>query len=95
MNEDVTANLEAQLHFGIEVKRFLEGNVGRFLVERAEHERLDAIEELKFADAENPKVIRELQNRIYRAESIQYWLAEAIQEAQQAGKVLSEGDTDG
>ncbi|THF55923.1 hypothetical protein [Pseudothauera rhizosphaerae] len=81
-----TERTEQLIRVGLmdEAERFLKTNLGRHLVDRAEAERDAAMAELKEADAENPKYIRELQNRIYRAESFQFWLAELITEGRNA-----------
>lgn len=72
--------LEQSIAFGIEVENFLQSDIGRYLVQRADEEIEDAVEQLKRADPDEPRVIRHLQSRIQVVESIQYWLAEAIQD---------------
>ena len=70
------------IDFGAEVKAFLGTNIGKYLVAKAEGEVADAVEELKTVSPSDPVAIADLQNRVYRAESFQYWLAEAIQTGQ-------------
>jgi hypothetical protein len=69
---------------GVEAEQFLGSNLGRYLIERAESERDDAVGELKEANAEDPKAIRNLQARIWRAESVQFWLADLINDGRNA-----------
>ena len=71
--------MQNEIDFGIEVEAFLQGPIGLYLVTRAEEEIAEALEALKNVDSEDPKLIRALQNQIFRCEAVQYWLAEAIQ----------------
>ena len=79
------------IDFGIEVEAFLRSKVGQYLIQRAEGEIADALEALKEIDPDNAPAIRALQGQIKRAESIQYWMAEAIQEGLNNAKLLIEG----
>ena len=72
------AYLLKQIDFGFEVEAFLKSEVGSYLVRRAEAEIEEAVEALKGCDPEDPKAIRALQYKIAVAESVQYWLGEAI-----------------
>ena len=78
--------------FGMDVSAFLNGPVGRYLVRRAEAEIEAATEQLKKIDPTDTEGVRRLQNEIYRAEAIQYWLAEAIQEGLNAEETLQQFD---
>ena len=78
MNKDVR-ELHKTIDFGFQAEAFLQSDVGRYLIAKAEAEVIEATEALKTVDPTVPDAIRELQNRVYRGESIQYWLAEAIQ----------------
>ncbi|MCK0507915.1 hypothetical protein [Aromatoleum anaerobium] len=69
---------------GMEAEAFLGSNIGRYLVERAETERDDAVGDLKAVSPDDPKAIRDLQNRIWRAESVQFWLADLINDGNNA-----------
>ena len=79
-----TENLETRqtlktIDFGFEVQAFLESNLGRYLIGRAEAKIEESLEELKHADPENASQIRALQHNIHVAEDFQYWLGEAVQ----------------
>lgn len=76
--------LQRTIAFGLDVEAFVKSPIGVYLADRAESEINDAMEQLKVADPENPKAIRDLQARIWRADSFQRWLAEAIQDGWQA-----------
>jgi len=77
-------DLTTAIDFGFEVEAFLQSRLGKHLIQRAETEIDDNVEALKKADPEDAKAIRTLQNAIYRAEAIQYWMAEAIQAGEMA-----------
>lgn len=78
---------------GMEAEAFLGSNIGRYIVERAEAERDDAVEDLKEASPDDPKTIRDLQNRIWRAESVQFWLADLINDGNNAMHELQARET--
>lgn len=64
---------------GFEVQAFLESNIGRYLIGRAEAKIEEAVEGLKHVSPDNAAQIRALQHNIHVAEDFQYWLGEAIQ----------------
>lgn len=72
--------LFARAMLGQEAAAFMRGPVGRHVIRRAEQEIEQAYQALSLADAENPKLIRELQHQIAVARAIPQWLATAIQE---------------
>lgn len=77
--------------FGKEVENFLHTRIGKYLVRRAEEEAEEATERLKHTAAWRTRRIRELQNQIQVAESVQQWLADAVMDGIQA-KNLLEGE---
>lgn len=87
-DDGTVPKLLAQAAFGIEVEAFLGSDIGRYLIARAEAEREQALNALKDVDAEDSRAIRQLQSTVARAESIQYWMAEAIQEGRNAERQL-------
>lgn len=88
---DVSA-IHEMIDFGFEVEAFLQGKIGRYIVARAEAEIAEAVEALKRIDPNDANGVREQQARVYRAESIQFWLAEVIQEGINAQRELIERD---
>lgn len=74
--------------FGKEVENFLNTRIGKYLVQRAEEEAEEATERLKTTAAWRTRRIRELQNEIKVAESIQQWLADAVMDGIQATNLL-------
>lgn len=77
---------------GFQAEAFLQSDIGRYLVHRAEAQIEEAVDVLKGADPEDAKTIRALQNTIAVAESIQYWLADVIQQGENAQQQLHEGE---
>ncbi len=80
--------------FGKEVQTFLGTSVGKYLIKRAEDEAQEATRALKAVFPLRWRRIMELQNRIYRAESVQQWLGEAIMDGVHAEKIIT-GEDDG
>lgn len=72
--------LTATITGGQEAEAFLQSSLGRSLVQCAEAEMATAIEEIKTVDPTDAKAVTLLQNRIWRAESVQRWIAQIIQE---------------
>lgn len=92
-NDDIRQTQDT-IDFGMEVEAFVQSRLGRYLIGRADEEAADALEALKHVDPEDAKAIRELQNRIYRVESINYWLADAVTAGLNAQRECVERDTD-
>lgn len=63
---------------GEQVKRFIEADVGKYLLQRADALAESARTKLSTADPENPKLIREYQNEISIASHFVIWLEQAI-----------------
>jgi hypothetical protein len=87
-SDDTTREYMEQVKFGIEVESFLSGKVGSYLIDRAHREIDEAVEELKRVDATDASLVQHIQNRIWRAESIDKWLAEKVQEGWNAEEHL-------
>lgn len=88
--ESIIRELQVEHAFGNEVKAFLQSNIGRYLISRAEAERAEALEALANADPDNGKTIRTLQTSIRVVDHIQRWLAEAISEGSEAARLLED-----
>lgn len=87
MNQEI---LFAEAAFGRDVQDFMESEIGRLIVGRAEQEAAIAIELLKKASPNDSVEITRLQNQIFVAESIKGWLAQAVSDGLQAERVLTE-----
>lgn len=80
--------------FGSQVEQFLNSDIGRYLVQRAEDEAELANDQLKRVLPWRSRKIRELQNRIWVAENFQQWLADAIMDGQQSLRILEGHEED-
>lgn len=56
----------------------IEGEVGQYLMHRADEERMDAMAKLAVHDARDAEGIQALQNEIWRADKFKEWLLEAV-----------------
>lgn len=83
---DEVREIQKSIDLSFQVEEFLQSDIGRYLVSRAEKEIEIACEVLKRIDPEDPAKIREQQHIIHVAESIQYWLADAIQAGHNAAE---------
>lgn len=78
--------------FGRQVEEFLNTDIGRFMVTRAEQSAESAMEKLKTCDPRDGKIVQSLQNEIWKAESFQEWMAIAIMDGLRAHKLLEDGE---
>jgi hypothetical protein len=69
---------------GKQVEEFLGSDIGQAMLTLAEQEAQEAMDELKKIHPTQQDQIRELQNRIWRAEKFEGWLAGLIRDGQQA-----------
>lgn len=76
--------LYAEAALGRQVEGFFQGDLGRYLLGCADQEIESAMDELKHVHPWRSRKIRDLQNKIYRAESFKVWLSELIIRGQQA-----------
>jgi len=81
-----------QAVFGEVASNFIRSEMGVYLVKRAEDEVEKAVEELKRVNARDGKAVEDIQNRIWKAESFQQWLADAVIEGAEALKILDGED---
>lgn len=81
---------EAQL--GIEAETFLSSDLGRYIIARAEADRMDALEQLATVNPNDILAITKLQNKIAVVDSIQGWIAEAIQNGYYAEIEIKESE---
>ena len=79
---------EAQL--GIEAEAFKNSKLGLYLRDKAENEIMDASSELTTVNPKDVDRITELQNQVYRANSILIWIEEAIENGDYAINEINE-----
>jgi hypothetical protein len=77
------------VQFGLDIKAFMDGAVGQYLLGRAAQEKQAALELLAEADASDVNYMRELQLIVRRAASFGEWLEEARHAGQAAEAELS------
>jgi len=80
--------LMAEAVLGRDAQDFVKTEIGRYLVGRANQEKRDALEQLGRVSPWRRNRIRDLQARVWRAESFLIWLAELITSGKQAEHVL-------
>ena len=76
--------------FGKQVEMWLDTDVGRYLVKRANDEINEAVEAMKRTNPQDVKLMIEVQNRVKVAESVLGWLGDAIQEGHSALESLKD-----
>jgi hypothetical protein len=79
-----------RINFGDEVDQFLKSRIGVYLIQLCNKDAVDAFEELKKCNAEDPKAIRALQNKIAIAEQFQDWLIEAVNAGLESLQILED-----
>ena len=79
-------------NFGKEVEDFLKTRVGQYLFQCADLEIGKALENLKTVGTWRKTRIQQLQNEIWRAESVKKWLLEAVASGNQAFAILEGRD---
>ena len=82
--------LFAEAILGKDAEEFINSEIGQYLVGCAEQEIVEATEQLKRVHPWRTRRIRELQNQVWRAESVQSWLAELVVRGRQALQSLEE-----
>lgn len=88
MNEDNTLWAEAAL--GRDAADFLSSDIGRYILGRAQQEIDDAHEKLAIVSPWRRNRIRQLQNEIWRAQSVKGWVVELIGIGKQAEAILED-----
>jgi hypothetical protein len=86
----MSKELYAEAVLGQDAEEFIASELGRFIVGRAEQEVAEAMEQLKTCHPWRTRKIKDLQNQIWRAESVQNWLAELVVRGRQALSQLEE-----
>ena len=89
MNESNELHM-AEAVLGRDVAEFLAGDVGRYLLGRCEIEEKEGLRLLAVVSPWRRNRIRQLQNMVWRAQSLKEWLSQVVQAGQQAEKLLEE-----
>ncbi len=80
----------AEAILGREAQEFVNTDLGQYLVGRANQEKKDAQEQLSRVSPWRRNRIRDLQARVWRAESFLVWVAELITSGTQAENELEQ-----
>lgn len=88
--EEETARLYRTAQFGKQVEIFLLSDVGKYLLQCADLEEENAVKQLKICDPYDPNAIQEVQNKIWRAESVRKWLEDAVLAGLQALEIIED-----
>lgn len=80
----------AEAVLGRDAAEFLASDIGRYLVGRCDQEARDAMQALATVSVWRRNRIRQLQNEVWRAQSVRAWLVELITAGRQAEAILSE-----
>lgn len=78
----------AEAILGRDAQEFVNTELGQYLVGRANQEKKDALEQLARVSVWRRNRIRDLQARVWRAESFLVWMAELITSGRQAEQAL-------
>jgi hypothetical protein len=84
----------AEAVLGRDAEEFLNSELGQFVLGRCEVEIKEAQYKLSRVSSWRRRRIQELQNEIWRAESLKGWFAELIQNGRAAEAALSERESD-
>jgi cation transport ATPase len=76
--------------FGEQVGQFLSSEIGAYLLERAKDEAERSVDKLKKCDPSRADLVRSLQVEVWRAESIEQWLREAVADGLRALEILED-----
>lgn len=82
--------LYAEAILGRDAEEFAQSDIGRYVFGCAEQEAQEALSQLKNVYPWRRRKITELQNKIWRAESVQTWLSELIIKGRQAQQQLED-----
>lgn len=85
-----TDTLLAEAALGQDAEEFLAGQMGRYILGRCDQEVAEAQGYLATVCPWRRNRIRQLQNQIWRAQSVKRWLAELIVSGRQAAAVLDD-----
>lgn len=90
MSDISTQTLYAEAIIGKDAEAFLNGDLGRYMLARADEEEREAMEELVTVSAWRRRRIQQLQAKLWRARSFRGWLSEMIVTGRQALQQLEQ-----
>lgn len=84
MTDIATQALYAEAMLGKDAEEFLTGDLGRYMLARANEEEREAAEQLATVSPWRRRRIQQLQAQLWRARSFKEWLTELVITGQQA-----------
>jgi hypothetical protein len=94
MSNEQRDELFVRASFGKQVGEFWSSALGTYLRDRAVEEYTAAIRELKVCDPTDAPRISRLQGEVWRAESFETWMSEAILDGLKSLDLLESGEID-
>ena len=76
--------------FGEQVHQFLNSDICKYMITRAKYELEECLIALRAVDPTDSKAVMKFQNKVWVAESVQNWLADAVQDGLSAMGILEE-----
>lgn len=92
MTDTSTQTMYAEAMIGKDAEEFLTGDLGRYMIARADEEEREALEELATVSAWRRRKIQQLQAKLWRARSFKGWIAEIIVTGRQALQQLEQAE---
>jgi len=86
--QDSKARLYEAVILGEDADKFWKSGLGQWLINQSLEESEKYTAQLKFCDASNTGIVRDLQLKIQAAEKALIWIAEAIKRGEQALALL-------
>lgn len=84
--------LKAEAILGKDAEEFISSELGRYIIERVEQDKSEAIVKLSTVSVWRKNKIRDLQNEIWRCDTFKSWLAETVTRGRQAMDLLEQRD---
>lgn len=82
--------LMAEAVLGRDAEEFLATDIGRYIVGRCEQDIAEAQDQLSRVSPWRKKRIQELQNQVWRAQSVRGWIGELVADGRAAEAALEE-----
>jgi len=84
--------LKAEAILGKDAEEYISSELGRYIIERVDQDKSEAILKLSTTSVWRKNRLRELQNEIWRCDTFKTWLAETVTRGRQALDLLEQRD---
>jgi len=88
--DELQIELFERAAFGKQVDAFMGSDVGKYVMERAQQQRKDAIAEFAQVDATDTSAVQAIQNKLKVAEMVVQWLRDAVMDGLKAFQILED-----